>query len=522
MSFEPILYLAVLILVSKIFGELLRKINQPSIIGNVLAGVVVGPALFAIVKPVSEIDLFVSIGIFFLFFLIGLEEIDLQSLFKVLRKRIFAGAVVGFLIPFTAATLFSMSIDIDIVKSLAIASVIGASSLGVTAKILTDLGKLKSTIGLEIFTVTAIIEFIAIIVTSVLIQINGAANPQMSEVLWFFAKMIIFFVVTGLISVYALPPFFRLVQKHLRVQQIYFGIVVGIILLVAYFAEISGIHGAVGALMLGIAVSRMSKIEHKEISQNIHSIGYGIFIPIFFAGIGLHFNPDLSSFSIWIIVGFLGLIVLTKYLGSYLAVRIAKMHPAKTVAFGVMSKGAVDLALMLSLLEANILDERLYSLLIFGTLITMVISSVELQRRLVKTAQVKIGSDEITLVPTYFRRVLSDSQASNLLDANFVRVQDDQSIEEFLKGAKNDLPIVVFDKDQNVVGIATKKFLQKKTKKVVIGAVMYRKFHIAGPTDDILSIIQKINSQEIEFIPIMQENNVIGIISSNTIIKTLS
>jgi len=79
--------------------------------------------------------------------------------------------------------------------------------------------------------------------------------------------MIMFFVVAGLLSVFVLPRFFRFIRKHLQVQQVYFGIVVGVILLVAYFAEISGVHGAIGALLLGIAVSRMNRKEYLEISN---------------------------------------------------------------------------------------------------------------------------------------------------------------------------------------------------------------------------------------------------------------
>jgi len=216
MAFEAILYLAILIVAAKLFGELMHRINQPTIIGNVLAGIIVGPALFALVEPIDEIELFISIGVFFLFFLIGLEEIDLAGLISVMKGRIFAGSAVAFLIPFFVAGLFGISLDMDFVKSFAIASVIAASSLGVTAKILSDLGKLKSTIGLEIFTVTAIVEFIAIIVTSVLIQINSSETPEISEFFWLFAKMIIFFTVAGVFSVFVLPKFFLMLKKHLN------------------------------------------------------------------------------------------------------------------------------------------------------------------------------------------------------------------------------------------------------------------------------------------------------------------
>jgi len=385
MAFEAILFLAVLVIAAKLFGEAFHRINQPTILGNVIAGIVVGPAMFAVVSPIDEINLFISIGVFFLFFLIGLQEINLPRLYKVLKKRIFAGAAIGFLIPFLISGFFGIAIDMDFVKSFAIASIIAASSLGVTAKILSDMGKLKSTVGLEIFTITAIVEFIAIVVASVMVQLNTSDQfPVLTDFVWLFAKMIIFFVVAGLLAVYALPPFFRMIKKHLKVQQIYFGIVIGVILLVAYFAELSGIHGAIGALLLGIAVSRMEKEEYREISKSVSTVGYGIFIPIFFAGIGIHFSTSFVQLPLLMIGGFLAIIVGAKFFGSYIAVRIASMKPAGTVTYGLMAKGAVDLALLLTLFEASIIDESLFSLLVLGTLIMMILSSVLLQRNLRK------------------------------------------------------------------------------------------------------------------------------------------
>jgi Kef-type K+ transport system membrane component KefB len=385
MVFEAILYLAVLIIAAKLFGELMHRINQPTILGNVIAGIVVGPALFAWVKPVDEIDLFISIGVFFLFFLIGLHEIKLPSIFKVLSKRIFAGAAVGFLIPFFISGFFGIALDMDFVASFAIASIIATSSLGVTAKILSDMGKLKSTVGLEIFTITAIVEFIAIIVASVLVQVDSSEQfPEVTEFVWLFAKMIIFFAVAWLLSAYALPPFFRMIDKHLKVQEIYFAIVIGVILLIAYFAEVSGIHGAIGALLLGIALSKMEKREFEQVSKSVSTIGNGIFIPIFFAGIGIHFTTSFVELPILIIVGFLGIIIAGKFFASHIAVKVALLKPVRTVTYGLMAKGAVDLALLLVLLESSIIDDALFSLLVLGTLIMMILSGIGLQRNLRK------------------------------------------------------------------------------------------------------------------------------------------
>jgi len=529
MVFEAILYLAILIVSAKLFGELMHRINQPTILGNVLAGIIVGPTLFALVQPIDEIELFTSIGVFFLFFLIGLEEIDLTGLIRVMRGRIFAGAAMAFLLPFLVAGFFGLLLDVDFIKSFAIASVIAASSLGVTAKVLSDLGKLKSAIGLEIFTVTAIVEFIAIIVTSVLIQVNSSETPEFSEFIWLFTKMVIFFVVAGLLSVFVLPRFFSIIKKHLYAEQIYFGIVIGMILLVAYFAEISGIHGAIGALLLGIAVSRMTKEEYSEISKNVNVIGNGVFIPIFFAGIGLHFSLAFLNLDLWVIVGFLGIMIGVKFVSSYIAVLIAKMHPATTVAYGVMAKGAVDLALMLSLLQTEILNEELFSLLVLGTLAVMIISSVELQRKLKKIVHVKVGTLEIGLMPIYFRRVVSDITASAVIIRDFPKILSSLTIKEFLE--KNDLSkksFLVLDQHNKLVGIISKREIKRFNKnefnKVKVSDAMYKKFHTIFPSDYLFSVIQKLNLHHFDIIPVIDPLNgsLIGIVNIQSILNILT
>ena len=527
--FEAILYLAVLIIAAKLFGELMHRINQPTIIGNVLAGIIVGPTLLAIVEPINAIELFTSIGVFFLFFLIGLQEIDLAGIFNVMKGRIFAGSAVAFLIPFFVAGFFGLSLDMNFTQAFAIGSVIAASSLGVTAKILSDLGKLKSTIGLEIFTVTAIVEFIAIIVTSVLIQVNSSDAPEVSEFFWLFAKMIIFFAVAGILSVFILPRFFRMLKKHLKDQQIYFGIIIGVILLVAYFAEISGIHGAIGALLLGIAVSRMAKDDYSEISKNIGVIGHGIFIPIFFAGIGLHFSLGFLNLDWWIIAVFIGIIIGVKFVSSYIAVRIAKMRPARTVAYGVMAKGAVDLALMLSLLQADILDNDLFSLLVFGTLLTMIISSVELQRKLKKIIHVKVGTVELGLMPIYFRRVVSDVPAIAVIETDFPKTTPLLTVKSFLsQNVLSKKPYLVIDANDKLVGLVSKREIDRFHKKtfdaITINDVMYKKVYTVSPDEFLYSVIQKMNSHPFDIIPVVDplNENVLGIVTTQGIMNLLT
>lgn len=531
MSFEAILYLAVLVLAARLGGELLHRIKQPTILGNVLAGIIVGPTLFAIVEPIDEIEIFISIGVFFLFFLIGLEEIDLPALFRIFRKRIFAGSAIGFVVPFFVAILFSQYLEMDFVKSFAIASVIGASSLGVTATILTELGKLKSTIGLEIFTVTAIIEFIAIVFTSVAIQIGSIeTQPSIVELGWLFGKILIFFAIAGSFAVFIFPKIIRLIKKYLKVREIYFGIVIGVILLVAYFAEISGVHGAIGALLLGIAVSRMPKQEYTEISKGLHAIGYGIFIPIFFAGIGLYFLPTLFELPLVTVIGFIAVIIAGKFGGSYIASYVARLKPRKTVTYGTMSKGAVDLALMLSLLSAGILDSELFSLLVLGTLIMMTISGITLQNSLRRESKEKVEVSDVGLMPVYFRRVLSNYTAKDIMSDPTSRITKDVYISEFvathLDTAKS--TYLLLNNDNKLTGAVSIREInsvpQKKWKNTKISNVIDSQIAVVTADEYLYTIIQKMNLYHFDLIPVVDSflsRKVIGIITSSQIMNLL-
>ena len=226
---------------------------------------------------------------------------------------------------------------------------------------------------------------------------------------------------------------------------------------------------------------------------------------------------------------FIGIIIGVKFVSSYIAVRIAKMRPATTVAYGVMTKGAVDLALMLSLLQANILEDDLFSLLVFGTLLTMIISSIELQRKLKKIIHVKVGTLELGLMPIYFRRVVSDVPAITVIVTDFPKTTPLLTVKAFLE--QNDLgkkPFLVIDANNKVVGLVSKREIDRFHKKtfdaITIDDVMVKKFHTVSPDEYMYSVIQKMNSHPFDIIPVVNPNNdnVIGIVTNHSIMNLLN
>jgi Kef-type K+ transport system membrane component KefB len=587
-GFEGILYISLLILFAKLFEEVAVRLHQPPIVGYIIAGIVLGPAVLAWVQPADEITLFIQIGVFFLFFLIGLEEIDIPSIFSVLRKRLFAGATVGFVVPFALAVpaLFFFT-DLETTPLLAVASVVGISSLGVVAKILMDYGKLKEPLGLEIFTLTAVLEFIGIIIASVFIQLAsptsfvqtldvfvspflGGTNvtssvpsstitlpvpalpgiPAGSQIggeltfdalsfAWLFIRMVIFFSAVTLFGLRGLPYLMRFVRSHLKVREIYFGMFVGIILLVSYFAEASGIHGAIGALLLGVLFSQMPKKDYEDTVKGLHSIAYGVFIPIFFAGIGIYFSFGFLSLPYFLIAVVLAVITVGKFGGAILAAVVAKLKPVLTVGTGVMAKGAVDLAILLSLLSAGIIQPDLFSLVVFGIVIMILATSITLKKRIVlgsaaagKVAkEVSIETATDTLTPLYTRTVLGDLRVMDVYTKSPPVVYGDTTIRQFADKHKeqyNPAYITITKNDNSYLGIVTpsqlRKIRRENWERAIVNDISMQHVRAVKMGEPLYEVVEYMALHDFDLLAVLSddEKQVVGGVMRKDILKYIS
>jgi CBS domain-containing protein len=160
----------------------------------------------------------------------------------------------------------------------------------------------------------------------------------------------------------------------------------------------------------------------------------------------------------------------------------------------------------------------------------MIISSVELQRKLKKIIHFKVGTLELGLMPIYFRRVVSDTHAVSVMNKEYSKTSSDISVKDFsVKNNIKKIPFLVFDNSDKLVGIISKRQIEKTHKKtldlIIISDIMYTKFHTAQPDEYLYSVIQKMNSHPFDIIPIMDpENNgkVIGIITNEGIMELLT
>lgn len=357
---KVIYHLAVILLATKLFGLLMRKIGLPQVAGMVIAGLLIGPAIFGqldlgsfhgILNPTDNemnvLKTFSQIGVILILFSSGLET-DIKEL---KRSGLAATliAVAGVLVPLILGTCGAMlfmggfsgfSDSNKLMNALFIGCILSATSVGITVETLRELGKLNTPVGVTVISAAIIDDVLGIIVLSVITGLNGDGSIGMTllKALGFFA----FTIGVGLI----LRQLFKYVQihhPHTRRLGIY---ALAMCFLFAFCAEeFFGIAAITGAFMAGLMLSDLGDANY--VDRKIIVSGYMIFTPIFFAFIGIsadfsHFRPsDLVFGLVFVLLGILG-----KIIGCSFVARLCRYSPkdSMTIGTGMIARGEVALA----------------------------------------------------------------------------------------------------------------------------------------------------------------------------------
>lgn len=353
-----IYYCAIILLSTKLLGMFTRKLGLPQVVGMILAGLLIGPAIaaragwsFSLINPTAtEMDVlksFSQIGVIFILFSSGLET-DIKEL----KKSGFASmviALVGVFVPLGVGTLGALffmgglsqvSNHSVLMNALFVGSILTATSVGITVETMRELGKLNTKIGTTILGAAIIDDVVGIIVLSIITGLNGKGS-----VLGTILKAVGFFAFTIGVGLLLRFLFKKLEEKypHKRRTGI-FAIVM--CFLFAYIAEeYFGIAAITGAYMAGLMLSGLS--DTSFVDRKVVVSGYMFFTPIFFAFIGI--SADFSDFTVSGL-GFAAVFVLLGILGKIIGCGLAakpfgyNVKQSITIGCGMIARGEVALA----------------------------------------------------------------------------------------------------------------------------------------------------------------------------------
>lgn len=373
-AYEIFRSLAIIIVFAKTFGILARKLKAPMVVGEIIAGLIIGPSILGLVSTTDFLAQMAEIGVVLLMFSAGLDT-DLKELIKTGPVALLI-ACAGVFIPLAGGTIlymcfygFSALGTDEFYKALFIGTIMTATSVSITVETLKELGYLKSHVGTTILASAIIDDIIGIIVLTFVI---GFKNPDasISKVVINTVLFFVFAIVVGYIS-YKIFKYADKRYPHTRRIPIW-GLAFCFAL--SYIAEhFFGIADITGAYVAGIILCSIRDSEYIERKMDIAS--YLLFGPIFFASIGL--KTDISEFSMNILyfsLGFIFVALITKIIGCGLVAKLCKFDflDSLKVGVGMMTRGEVALIVSQKGLSVGLLNPVYFT----SVILLIIVSSI--------------------------------------------------------------------------------------------------------------------------------------------------
>ncbi len=385
--------LAIILLVAKVFGICARKLHAPEVVGEILAGLLIGPAVLGFVKQSDFISQMAEIGVVMLMFEAGLAT-DMTKLKKTGAKAT-AIACAGVFVPIISGTVLFMSFygwgelgSEQMLKGMFIGTIIAATSVSITVAALKEIGKLSGTIGTTIVSAAIIDDVIGIIVLTFVLS----AKNENTNVWMIVFKAIAFFALAILTGFVVYKVFEWLDKRYEHTRRIPIAALV-YCLAMAYVAErYFGIADITGAYVAGVVLCNLHDAKYVERKVDVSS--YMVFAPVFFAGIGLkvsfsEMGPMLLLFS----AAFVLVACLAKIAGCGLVSRILKFNGRDSLKIGVgmMTRGEVALITAQKGLSLGLITPEFFTPVILLILVSSILAPIILKKLFAGEDQGKIS-----------------------------------------------------------------------------------------------------------------------------------
>ncbi|NOT02234.1 MAG: PTS transporter subunit EIIA [Phycisphaerales bacterium] len=391
--------LAILLATARLLGEAAQKLRQPAIIGEILAGILLGPTVLGAIAPDAHAAIFphsgpVAIGMhslttvaIVLFLMVAGMEVDLSTVWKQGRAAIIVAVVcmvlpfaIGFVPGWFAPDALGAKPGSDpLVFGLFLATAMAITALPVIARILLDLNLFRTDVGTTIIAAAILNDLFGWIIFALVLALMGGAGTghgvgQTAALTLTFA---ILMLTVGRALVNRVLPW---VQAHTGWPGGVLAFALTLTLLCAAYTEFIGVHGIFGSFLFGVALGDSPHLRRRTRTTIDHFVSF-IFAPLFFASIGLRVD-FLQHLDIPLVLVILLLATVGKVGGGFLAARWAGFatNEARAIGFGMNARGAMEIILGLLALDAGIIGERLFVALVIMALITSLASAVFLQR----------------------------------------------------------------------------------------------------------------------------------------------
>ena len=388
-----IVSILLLLVVSRVAAEIAERVHQPAMIGEILAGLILGPALLGLIHESPELTAIADIGLLMLVLLAGME-IELKQLFDAFMGRNIWISLMGFIVPLVLGIGTGAMLGLDAHRTLFVGLCIAITALPVSIRILMDIGRLDTVIGQRIIGAAIANDVLALLVLGVIVTANttGAAwrdvvassGMPIVKVLVFMGAVVLAGQALSRAAAMAhLDRFRERVGSRLRVKEPVFAATLVFVIVFAALAEVLGLHFVVGAFFGAVLLNHdlLGQQQFEQARRTASAVSMGFLAPLFFASIGLAFDPsgltDVSLTTMVVVVAFVGKICAGR-VGGWLA----GMRPAESWALGMglNGRGIMELVVARIGLSSGLIGSGLFSVLVLMGLITTIVTPTLLKR----------------------------------------------------------------------------------------------------------------------------------------------
>jgi len=381
-SYDFFLDLALILLATKIFGVLTRKLQMPQVVGALIAGLVLGPNILGVVNETEFLSMMAELGVIFIMFMAGMET-DLKQL-KQTGKASIIIAVFGMVFPlvggFLIAGAFNGGFDFQNTKALLenifIGIILMATSVTITVETLREMGKLNTKTGTAILGAAVIDDILGIIALTVLMSMGDSSIKIYMVVL----KILGFFVFAGACGAGFYFLFKYMSKKYGKKRRVPIYSLV-FCLALSYAAEhFFGVADITGAYLAGAIISNVTL--SKYVNEKVEVTSYMLFSPIFFASIGLKATIEHVDAHVLIFAGALiGVAILTKLVGGGLGAKLSGFSYAQSLrtGLGMVARGEVALIVADRGISAGLLAPEHLTPIVLLVILTSILTPVFLK-----------------------------------------------------------------------------------------------------------------------------------------------
>ena len=383
-SYSFLLFLAIILVSTKILGLFSRKVHMPAVVGALLAGVVLGPSCFNLISLTGDTGIFLEmmaeVGVILLMFNAGLGT-DINEL-KKNGVASLVTACVGVAVPLIGGFLgYALYFHIDMsdynecLKAVFVGTVLTATSVSITVETLQELGRLKGKVGTTILGAAVIDDIVGIIVLTI---VTALKDPSVNP--WsILAKIVLYFAFLGCIA-FVLMKLRGFIEKHDEKRRTAI-MSVAFCLVLSYVSErFFGIADITGAYFAGLMLCSLKICPY--VARRVEIPSYLIFSPVFFASVGLKVTLGGMGANVWIFsIVLLAIAIVTKIIGCGLGARMCGCNnkEAFQIGIGMISRGEVALIVAQKGYQIGMLDNVLFAPIVLVVIVTTLITPILLK-----------------------------------------------------------------------------------------------------------------------------------------------